>query len=253
MSRPPTKVSQNDLKLPTSAAASAGTISSVRVDHLEPADVDDEDRGEDAEHRADGPVDRGDPVGGDALRSGGPATLGDGRRREPEARVVVHDGQDDRECHADDQEHDPIAPDADVGQHLDRRRLDQLGDDPDVHAVAVERERVERGEEAERRDEPRERRCPPQRPHDHQVDGNTDRGAEQQREREGEPRRRTRFARVVEVERAHHADRAVREVQDARTAIDEHDALRGQAVARAGTEAEDGEPQDLGHAMRFTR
>ena len=79
------------------------------------------------------------------------------RRREAEAGVVVHDREDDRQRHADDEEHDPVPPDADVGQHLHRSGLDELRDDPDVDAVAVQRERVEGGEQPERGDEPRER------------------------------------------------------------------------------------------------
>ena len=48
-------------------------------------------------------------------------------------------------------------------------------------------------------------------------------------------------------ERREHRDRAVREVDDPRAAVDEDDALREQRVRRAGAETEDGELDRLGH------
>ena len=47
--------------------------------------------------------------------------------------------------------------------------------------------------------------------------------------------------------RTHHAHGTVGEVEDAGPPVDDHQALGGERVERAEPEAEEGEPEDLGH------
>jgi hypothetical protein len=57
---------------------------------------------------------------------------------------------------------------------------------------------------------------------------------------------------LIEHVRARHRERTVREVEDARAAIDEHEALPEQCVDGAGPESEQRELIDLSHRSPLT-
>ena len=103
----------------------------------------------------------------------------------------------------------------------------------------------------ERRHDPHERRRVPQAGHDQHVGQHAEQRGHADRDEPGERRRPVPVAGgpVVE-ERADHRERALGEVDDARTAVDEDEALPGQRVDRADPQAEQDEAEELGQGAQ---
>jgi hypothetical protein len=111
------------------------------------------------------------------------------------------------------------------------------------------RETLQHDQDTERRDEAHDRRGGAHEPQDAVLDGDAEDGGQQHRDRDrgldGPP---ALFDERQEAEeRGEHRDAAVREVHDARPAVDEDDALREQRVRGAGPQAEDRELNGLRH------
>lgn len=82
---------------------------------------------------------------------------------------------------------------------------------------------------------------------DHQADERGRRDARQHRKRN---RQRERAAQFDEDRRTKQRHRTMREIDDARTAVDEDEAERRQRIDRAGTETQNGEDEQLVHLGR---
>ena len=154
-------------------------------------------------------------------------------------RTIVERDADREQDHA-------VLADRDVGKHFDDAfDRQELRDDPGRFPVALVRPREENREDPEGRNEPGDPRCTAQRPHHEQVDRAADQRGEPECEHPRDRGRRPRLTLVVEDERADHADRTVREVDDTRAAVDEHDPERRHRIHGSGSEAEDRKPQDV--------
>ena len=110
-------------------------------------------------------------------------------------------------------------------------------------------EPLEHDQHAERRDEADERGGRAHEAQDAVLDDDTEERGEQHGDRDRRPDRPAVVLdqRQEAEEGAEHRDGAVREVDDARTAVDEDDALCEQRVRRTGAESEDRELNCLGH------
>jgi len=211
------------------------------TDHLEPGHVHDQDGGGDRQHAAEGPVGRGDEVRRPSDQREVALLLRHRGRGQPEAGPPVDRHQHEAGGGGDARQQEPVAADDEVAAQLDGVDRQQLGHDPGAVAPALEPERETEGQQAERGDEPGQRRGIAQRPHHEEVGARADRAPHPQREDEGERGRHPAVAPQVEPERADHAERALGEVDDPRAPVDDDDALAGQRVDGARPQAEQGE------------
>ncbi len=117
-------------------------------------------------------------------------------------------------------------------------------------AVALRDDGLEQAEEADRGDDPDDRRRAPQRAEHERLERERHRAGGDHRD--DERRERRPLALVLEVDerdvRREGADRPLREVDQARAAVDEHRALREQRVGGPRAEPDDQELQERLHA-----
>ena len=159
-----------------------------------------------------------DEIRRDALGRGGTRVLRHGRRGQPELRVAVDEHQHRGQRQGDPQQDQPVHADRRARQDLD----DAVREDPRRHPVVerpdLARDAVQQRQDTEAGDQPGKARRVAQVAHHEQVRRRADERGDRDRHDERRPDRPARrVLQVVEREGARHADRAVGEVEDARS------------------------------------
>ena len=226
----------------------------------ERGDVEEQDRrhqhpGDGGEGAARGPVDHGDAVRRVPERGGRDRVLGGGVGGMAEPRPPVDRGEDGRHHDGDDDEPQPVLADGAAGPEEVARGVRQgrahrrplVTPDLVGHGEGQE-------EQGEGRHHPDQGRGLAQAGHHQEVDQDAERGGDGDGDEPGQGRRPPVIggAPVVQ-ERADHGERALGEVDDARAAVDEDEALGRQRVDRADAQPEEDEPEELGQRVTPTR
>jgi hypothetical protein len=238
---------------------------------IEAGDGGDQDTGHARQDRGDHPVLARDAVGGDTGQRRPAVVLGARPRGQAKPGETVGERERDRDDDDDAGEVQTVLGERDPGDRQRGTGKDRVGGDR-LGAVVENRDRFQGEHHADRRADARQRRGPPERPVDDEVQHEPEDRRVHQRDDDGERRaeplatvqrdlmrdqddRQLELPKAAEIDEDvgdEHRHRTVREVDHASTAVLEDEPLAEDGVGGARAEAEDQEQAVAGHGLSFS-
>ena len=200
------------------------------------------------------PVHRGYPFRRNPESGGRSHILRNGRRLPPEIGALIESPQAGSHEHRDEAQDQPIQADRDTAGELHRTGGKVLIDEPQARSIPDDDDPFDDPKHTQGRYQPGKWRSMADSTHDAHVDQPPD---QRGRRNPANHRKSDRQSQIVtqlhENRRAQQCHRPVSEIDNARTFIDQHDALRSQRINRAGPQAQKGKFKPSVHATLHSR